>query len=167
MSREFKVVTPLGNLRVYSKSEIDCAQDYPGVYVDLIAEDGTSELLACVEYDSMKHVMQTCAYQPDVIDEPVAKIEHRLQAKKPRKQIVPCGIAIKRFYRMYVEVDESAGADQVIAAAKRMIVESSDPDAELVPDPDIFSEIEEQDICWINPDWEGAHYNDDEEDFEP
>ena len=166
MDREFKVVTPLGNLRVYSKSEIDCAQDFPGVYVDLIAEDGTSELLACVEYDSMKRVMQTCAYQPDVAAGPVAKIEHRLLVKKPRKQIVPCDLAIKRFYRMYVEVDEGAGTDQVIAAAKQMVVESSNPDSELCPDPDIYSEIESQDICWVNPNWDGAHYKDEDEEVE-
>lgn len=73
-----------------------------------------------------------------------------------RKTIVPCDVAIKQFYRMYVEVDEETGTDHVVATATRMLVESSAPDAELIPDPDLFSEIEEQDICWVNPDWEGS-----------
>ena len=84
--------------------------------------------------------------------------------KKPKKQIIPCDVAIKRFYRVYVKVDEGAGRDEVEAAAKCMIVNSCDPDTELVPDPDIFSEIEEHDICWVNPDFDGAQP--DEEEFE-
>lgn len=79
------------------------------------------------------------------------------------KTIVPCDVAIKRFYRMYVEVDEETGTDQVVAKARRMLVESSDPDSELTPDPDIFSEIEPQDICWVNPDWEGSWTEEDDE----
>lgn len=84
-------------------------------------------------------------------------------ASTGRKTIVPCDVAIERFYRMYVKVDEEAGTDQVVAAATRMLVESSAPDAELTPDPDLFSEIEEQDICWVNPDWDGSWTEEDDE----
>ena len=34
-----------------------------------------------------------------------------------RKLIVPCDVAIKRFYRMYVEVGEEATEDEVKAKA--------------------------------------------------
>jgi len=84
-------------------------------------------------------------------------------ASTGRKTIVPCDVAIKRFYRMYVEVDEEAGTDQVVAKARKILVESGDPDAELIPDPDLFSEIEERDICWVNPDWEGSWTEEDDE----
>lgn len=73
-----------------------------------------------------------------------------------RKIVVPCDVAIERFYRMYVEANEATNTDQVVATAKRMLVDSGDPDAELTPDLDIFSEIEKQDICWVSPDWEGS-----------
>lgn len=87
--------------------------------------------------------------------------------KKPRQQVVPCDVTIKRPYRMYVTVDEGADTNQVVAAAKKMLVESDYPDAELVPDPEIFSEIEEQDITWVGPDWDGAYYDDTDDEEEP
>lgn len=49
-SREFFVDTPLGKIRVKAKYDKDVAEDYPGIYVDLIAENGEETPLACVEY---------------------------------------------------------------------------------------------------------------------
>ena len=76
--REFYVDTPIGKLRLYAKSEEDSAEDYPGVYVDLIpngrgSDDG--KMLACVEYESVEKVVQTCIYQPEV-EEPVQIVKH-------------------------------------------------------------------------------------------
>lgn len=50
--REFIVYTPKGNLKVWAKNEIDCFNEYPGVYVDII-KPGGDDLLCCVEYDSL------------------------------------------------------------------------------------------------------------------
>ena len=161
MERRFSVDTPFGKLNVYPKLLIDRPQDHPGVYVDLEQDGKAPELLACVEYNSLKRVLQTCVYQPDVADEPVALVEHSL--KKPRKITVPCDVAIKRLYRVYVEVDEGASAARIEAEAKRMIADSDNPDIILVPDPDLFTEIEEQDVCWVNPDWVGIQNDEEEE----
>ena len=63
IKREFVVDTPLGKLRVSAKHKVtDCADDYPGVYVDLLNDDGSYEMLACVEYDSCNNKLQTCTY---------------------------------------------------------------------------------------------------------
>lgn len=80
--REFFVDTPIEKLRVYAKSEADSAADYPGVYVDLIpngrgGDDG--KMLACVEYESVEKVLQTCVYQPGV-DEPTQIVKHNPNA---------------------------------------------------------------------------------------
>lgn len=63
MKREFTVDTPLGKLHVWAKrgDASDIADDYPGVYIDLVTDYGTS-LLACVEYDSCFGNMLTTAY---------------------------------------------------------------------------------------------------------
>lgn len=62
--REFIIETPLGKLKVYAKHATDTPEDYPGVYVDLVRDNGDLEMLACVEYDSCKEHLQTCVYQP-------------------------------------------------------------------------------------------------------
>lgn len=77
MSREFFVDTPLGKLRVYSKTEVDVAEDYPGVYIDIATDDGGSELLACVEFNSSNEKLQTCVYGDGENDVPTHVIEHR------------------------------------------------------------------------------------------
>lgn len=49
--REFRVKTPLGELRIQAKhGGGDILTDYPGVYVDLIREGCDPEMIACVEY---------------------------------------------------------------------------------------------------------------------
>lgn len=64
--REFYIETPLGKLKVWAKHDIDCATDFPGVYVDLVREGKGDELLACVEYIPYGDYLQTCVYQPGV-----------------------------------------------------------------------------------------------------
>lgn len=74
--REFIVHTPIGDLRVWAKHPNgDCAEDYPGVYVDLIREDGDI-LLACVEYDSCDQNLQTCVYGDVHTDSPSEIVQH-------------------------------------------------------------------------------------------
>lgn len=71
-----------------------------------------------------------------------------------RKLIVPCDVAITRYYRMYVEIGEEATEDEVKAKAVEMLTDGSDPDDLLTPDTDL--DIEAQDINWVNPDFEGS-----------
>ena len=74
--REFSIDTPLGRLRVWAKHKIDTAEDFPGVYIDLVGSDnGCDDMLACVEYDSIAGELQTCVYQPGM-DEPVSVVIH-------------------------------------------------------------------------------------------
>ena len=80
-----------------------------------------------------------------------------------RKRIVPCDVSIKRLYRMYVEVDEGAGEEEVKARAVEMLTDGRDPDGELTIDPDY--EMEPQDICWVNPDFDGSWSDETEEDL--
>jgi hypothetical protein len=75
MKREFYIDTPLGQLKVWAKHETDNAEDFPGVFIDLVCEDGAEDMLACVEYESVGGVLQTCVYQPG-IDEPVSIVRH-------------------------------------------------------------------------------------------
>ena len=77
------------------------------------------------------------------------------------KITVPCDVCIKRFYRAYVEVDENATADEVKAALIEDLLDGGNIDEKLSPDIDLEpSEHEEQDICWINPDFDGSWYSD-------
>lgn len=78
--REFFIDTPLGKLRVWAKHETDTADDFPGVYIDLVGSDnGCDDMLACVEYDSVDGNLQTCVYQPGM-DEPVSIVKHSTEA---------------------------------------------------------------------------------------
>lgn len=59
-ARRFVIETPLGKLEVYAKHDkSDCAEDYPGVFIDFVREDGATVVLACVEYDPDKDLLQT------------------------------------------------------------------------------------------------------------
>lgn len=80
MERSFIVHTPLGKLRVYAKHDVDCAEDYPGVYIELIKNetDKYGEALCCIEYDSCNERLQTIVYQP-YNDEPVELIVHEIE----------------------------------------------------------------------------------------
>ena len=60
-TRSFEVETPLGKLKVYAKQEDDIPDNFPGVFIDLIpADNEETVLLACIEYESTKQVIQTC-----------------------------------------------------------------------------------------------------------
>lgn len=60
--REFYVKTPFGDLHVHAKYDTDNADDYPGVYVDMVRNGYAAETLACVEYDSHDGRMLTTVY---------------------------------------------------------------------------------------------------------
>ena len=79
------------------------------------------------------------------------------------KMIVPCDVAIRRYYRLYVEAEEGAGEEVIKAKAIEMLTDGTDIDTVLTPDPDL--ETEEQDICWITPDFEGSWSEEDEAEF--
>lgn len=76
-ARHFVIETPLGKLEVYAKHDkSDCAEDYPGVFIDFVREDGATVVLACVEYDPDKDLLQTVVYGDCASDEPTAIVEH-------------------------------------------------------------------------------------------
>ena len=72
------------------------------------------------------------------------------------KVVMPCDLAITRFYRIYVEINKDATQDEIEVAVKNKIMGCDNPDAEMMPDPDIYNSIEEHDIVSILPDWDGA-----------
>lgn len=78
MKRGFFIETPIGKLKVYAKHNVDSPEDYPGVYIDLVREDGGLDMLACVEYDSCREQLQTCVYQPGT-DESCELIVHDVE----------------------------------------------------------------------------------------
>lgn len=67
------------------------------------------------------------------------------------KITVPCNVSIRKFYRMYVSVDENASESEIVEVAKNKILEMSEPEFnyEMIPDPDL--EIEEHDILGVEP----------------
>ena len=48
----------------------------PGVFIDFVREDGATVVLACVEYDPDKDLLQTVVYGDCASDEPTAIVEH-------------------------------------------------------------------------------------------
>ena len=54
----------------------DCAEDYPGVFIDFVREGWRHGRLACVEYDPDKDLLQTVVYGDCASDEPTAIVEH-------------------------------------------------------------------------------------------
>lgn len=77
MKRVFVVDTPLGQLRVSARHDIDSGEYYPGVFVELVRKSGGTYDLAVVEYDSVSRSLQTCIYEPET-DEPVNIIRHKV-----------------------------------------------------------------------------------------
>lgn len=75
--RSFIINTPLGDLKAYAKHEkTDCAEDYPGVYIDYIRKDGATVMLACVEYNPWTKQIQTVVYGDCAADEPTEVVGH-------------------------------------------------------------------------------------------
>lgn len=72
--------------------------------------------------------------------------------------VIPVDVAIKRFYRCYVQVPEDASDGQVEQKVRDMIVEEQD--SVLIEDPDL--EIENHDIEITDIDWDGGWEDDDE-----
>ena len=82
MNREFYVKTPLGELHIHAKHQAgDHAEDYPGVYVDLLRNGHEPEMLACVEYDSGDGKILTTAYDGGR-DEPIFWHHHELEREE-------------------------------------------------------------------------------------
>ena len=82
--REFCVETPMGILRVYAKHDTDSAEDYPGVYIDLIrpgTERTDSDPVCTVEYDSGERRIQTVAFDAEM-DAPVEVIVYDWEEKE-------------------------------------------------------------------------------------
>ena len=64
------------HLLLAKRDKSDCAADYPGVFIDFVREDGATVVLACVEYDPDKDLLQTVVYGDCASDEPTAIVEH-------------------------------------------------------------------------------------------
>lgn len=80
------------------------------------------------------------------------------------RMVVPCDVAIRRFYRMYVTVGKDAGDQEIANAVHSELREASDPDAILTPDPDL--DIEPRDVLEIHPDMDGCWWDCEDEPFE-
>lgn len=81
--------------------------------------------------------------------------------EKQGKMIVPCDVAIRRFYRMYVTVNRDAGRQEMEDAVHSELLAAPDQDAILTPDPDL--DIEGHDVLEITPDDDGAWWDDADE----
>ena len=81
--------------------------------------------------------------------------------EKQGKMIVPCDVAIRRFYRMYVTVDRDAVHQEIEDAVRSELMAATDYDAILTPDPDL--DIEGHDVLEITPDNDGAWWDDADE----
>ena len=63
-ARRFVIETPLGKLEVYAKHDkSDCAEDYPGVFIDFVREDGPSVELACCSRQSSMAIAHRTSQQ--------------------------------------------------------------------------------------------------------
>ena len=61
-SNKGRIKTPAGYLLVETKGAYD---EYPGVWVSLSADgEEEGELITCIEYDTLREVIQTCTYKP-------------------------------------------------------------------------------------------------------
>lgn len=69
---------------------------------------------------------------------------------------LPCVVKISRYYRLYLNVPDGASADDVNRAAVKYILENGVDDTDLDPELD---EIEDGDIVYAEPDWDGAQYD--------
>ena len=78
--REFYIATVFGKIKVYSKHDADCTENFPGVFIDIIT-DKEDIPLACVEYESVDGVIQTCVYGDVFDDAPTAVIKHNINGK--------------------------------------------------------------------------------------
>jgi len=67
-------------------------------------------------------------------------------------KVVPCNVAVKRFYRAYATVSDDATDEQIIEAVKKEIVESQE--AALCDADDL--EIEYHDIVNVEIDHDAA-----------
>ena len=74
------------------------------------------------------------------------------------KMIVPCDVAIKRFYRMYVTVSQDAGYQEIEDAVHSELLAAPDQDAILTLDPDL--DIEGHDVLEITSDDDDAWWVD-------
>lgn len=76
-TREFYIDTPLGKIKVYAKHQKDTPNEYPGVFVDFIDNEGELITLACTEYDSLHGTIQTCVYGDGNDDSPTNVVQHQ------------------------------------------------------------------------------------------
>lgn len=79
------------------------------------------------------------------------------------RMVVPCDVAIRRFYRMYVTVDRDAGDQEIADAVHGELLAANDQDAILTPDPDL--DIEAHDVLEIRPDEDGSWWDGSDEPF--
>lgn len=77
------------------------------------------------------------------------------------KITVPCDVCIKRYYRTYVVVDDEMEPIDIFKKMNAEILEQQD-DA-LTPDTDL--EIEDDDIVYIEPDWDASWTEAEEEEM--
>ena len=79
---------------------------------------------------------------------------------KTERVHVPCYVAVRRFYKCWIEVDANAERPEIESKMKQAILD--DPENELIEeDPDI--DLESSDICVTQIDWDGIQPCDEDE----
>lgn len=79
--------------------------------------------------------------------------------KKKKKVDVPCYVAVRKFYKCWIEANEDVSRSEIEGKLKTTILE--DPENVLTEeDPDI--DLEEQDIDVVRIDWDGIQPCDDD-----
>lgn len=119
--REFRVKTPLGELRIQAKhGGGDILTDYPGVYVDLIREGRDPEMIACVEYDSGDGTMLTTAYDTGC-DDPIFIHHHDLNDGEDEDGEGDYTASIREATSGLYVVEDEEGAVELGEKGKRLL----------------------------------------------
>lgn len=151
--REFEVTTPIGNLRVYAKHDIDNPADYPGVWVEFISPYTKESVgLVCVEYcpgeeDCQNGYIALRSYKDAEIDEPYDNITFEnldIYDLDAAKQMI--NDFCKKEYNCGEEWDEDF-ADLTEVNIARTDIEGTDEELEVQMTLDLLSHACVTKIC--------------------
>lgn len=133
--------------------------DLTGLEVEIFGERECACFIKREDYEN--HCCVNCNYYKEkccsMIGQKVLgpNVPHSCGAfinKSAEKVHVPCYVAVRRFYKCWIEVDANAERPEIESKMKQAILD--DPENELIEeDPDI--ELEKQDIDVVKIDWDG------------
>ena len=139
----------LTGLEVDVLSERECASFKRGDY---------DESHCCVNCNFYKEKC-CCAIGQRVLDPNAPHFCGVFVNKSTEKVDVPCYVAVRRFYKCWIEVDANAERSEIESKMKQAILD--DPENALIEeDPDM--DLESNDICVMRIDWDGIQPCDDD-----